>query len=163
MISENEEEASFYCVVFEGRPLLWSQNYPEMFLIHLQLYTKLQFLKHLWEEVIPKFYKMKKILKNLQKRRRARFGDAKLVYSLYSALFSCVLYVLLICLSHHPSPYASYFVLSSRKLEPKVESCGRCCLLIFLFRFFFFFFFLVLPPPCHGALFYLCVSKTFRF
>ena len=49
-----------------------------MCLIHLQGYLQSsKCLKHLWEELITKIYKIKRNLKNLQKKEEG--GDAKFV------------------------------------------------------------------------------------
>ena len=150
MIAKNEEEASFYCVVLEGRPLsLWSQITLKCVLYICNAIYKVAASQTSWEEVITKNLQNEKKFENLQKKEEV--GTLNLFFFFFSAFFSWFLHVLLIYLSHLPSPYASYFVLSSKKLEPKVKSRGRCTLLI-VFSPFFFFWVWVLPPPCHGAL-----------
>ena len=71
----------FLLSCLEIRPLLWSQNSSEMcFICICKAVYKVQFLKHLWEEVITKNLPNKK--KFEKSPRKEEGGDAKLVYFL---------------------------------------------------------------------------------
>ena len=63
---------TFYFVVLEGRPLLWSQNAAETCLTHLQGCIKSFNSSNIFEKKLwAKIYKIKRNFKNRQKRRRA--------------------------------------------------------------------------------------------
>ena len=76
MIYENE---ALILVVLEGRTLLWQQNSSEnVSYTFARLYTKFQFLNHLWEEVVTENLQNKKKFEKSQKKEEG--GDAKLVH-----------------------------------------------------------------------------------